>query len=93
MDAFSEPTFRKVIGKCIEAGPTNVILSLAQIDFIDSSGVGALVQLMKLTKNAGGNLQIVTNPRVSQTLKLVQLDKFFSLQPSIEAAVEKLEGN
>lgn len=55
--------------------------------------MGALVQLMKLTKNAGGNLQIVTNPRVNQTLKLVQLDKFFSLQPSLEAAVEKFEGN
>ncbi|HBE48540.1 MAG TPA: anti-anti-sigma factor, partial [Cyanobacteria bacterium UBA11369] len=42
LDAFSEPTFRKVIGKCVEEGPKQVVLDLSQIDFVDSSGLGAL---------------------------------------------------
>jgi anti-anti-sigma factor len=91
LDAFSEPTFRKVIGTHIEEGPANVILVLSQIDFIDSSGLGALVQLVKKANTEGGTLQIVTNARVTQTVKLVRLEKFLSLQNSIEEAILKVE--
>ena len=91
LDAFSEPTFRRVLGDCIDSGPKNVILDLAQIDFIDSSGLGALVQLVKQAQTGGGSLQIVTNPRVTQTVKLVRLEKFLSLQPSVDAALENLK--
>lgn len=87
LDAFSEPTFRKVIGKCIEEGPIHVILDLSQIDFVDSSGLGALVQLAKQAQSAGGTSQIVTNARVTQTVKLVRLEQFLSLRPSMEEAL------
>lgn len=91
LDAFSEPTFRKVLGKCIEEGPNQVILDLSQIDFVDSSGLGALVQLAKQAQSAGGSSQIVTNARVTQTVKLVRLEQFLSLRPSVEAALENIQ--
>ena len=91
LDAFSEPAFRKVIGNYIDEGPSNVVLVLSQIDFIDSSGLGALVQLVKKAQTAGGSLQVVTNPRVTQTVKLVRLEKFLSLQPSVEVALENIK--
>lgn len=77
--------------KCIEEGPANVILDLSQIDFVDSSGLGALVQLVKKVQGAEGKLQIVTNPRVTQTVKLVRLEQFLSLQPSVEVALENIK--
>jgi anti-anti-sigma factor len=91
LDAFSEPTFRKVFDKFIEEGPKNLVLDLSQIDFVDSSGLGALVQLVKKTQTFGGTLQIVTNPRVTQTVKLVRLEQFLSLQSSVEAALENVK--
>nr|ADN12799.1 anti-sigma-factor antagonist [Gloeothece verrucosa PCC 7822] len=91
LDAFSEPTFRKEISSYINEGPKNVILVLSQIDFIDSSGLGALVQLVKQAKTGGGSLQIVTNARVTQTVKLVRLENFLSLQPDVDAAISNLE--
>ena len=91
LDAFSEPAFRKVIGNCIEEGPSNIVLVLTQIDFIDSSGLGALVRLVKQAQTADGSLQVVTNPRVTQTVKLVRLEKFLSLQPSVEIAIDNLK--
>ena len=93
LDAFSEATFRKVVTKCIEEGPPNVVLDLSKIDFVDSSGLGALVQLVKAAQNSGGSLQIVTNPRVTQTVKLVRLEKFLSLQISVEQALENITGS
>ena len=91
LDAFSEPTFRKVLGSKIDEGPKHIILDLSQIDFIDSSGLGALVQLAKQAQTAEGTLQIVTNARVTQTVKLVRLEKFLSLQKSVEDALENVK--
>ncbi|HEY9838344.1 MAG TPA: STAS domain-containing protein [Vampirovibrionales bacterium] len=91
LDAFSEATFRKAISQCIDEGPTNIILDLSKIDFVDSSGLGALVQLVKKAENAEGTLQIVSNPRVTQTVKLVRLEKFLSLQSSLDAALENIK--
>lgn len=87
LDAFSEPTFRKVIGDLVESGPAKVILDLSKIDFLDSSGLGALVQIAKLAKNKDGGVQIVTNPRVTQTVKLVRLEKFLPLHATLEDAL------
>lgn len=90
MDAFSEPTFRKVMGNYVDEGPGNLILDLSGIDFVDSSGLGALVQLVKKAKEAQGSLQLIANPRVMQTVKLVRLEKFLSIQPSVDVAVDNL---
>jgi anti-anti-sigma factor len=75
----------------IEQGPAHIILDLSGIDFVDSSGLGALVQLVKKAKGESGSVQVVTNPRVTQTVKLVRLEQFLSLQPSIDKAVENLK--
>ncbi len=91
LDAFSEATFRKVLSKCIDEGPKHIILDLSQIDFVDSSGLGALVQLVKKAQTLEGTLQIVSNPRVTQTVKLVRLEKFLSLQPSVDEAVKNVK--
>jgi len=76
--------------KFVEEGPKNFILDLSQIDFIDSSGLGALVQIAKKVQTADGTLQVVTNPRVTQTVKLVRLEKFLSLQESVDKALENI---
>lgn len=87
LDAFSEPTFRKVVSDHIADGPSQVVLDLSKIDFLDSSGLGALVQLAKQAKNQQGSLQIVTNSRVTQTVKLVRLEKFLPLHNTLDEAI------
>lgn len=90
LDAFSEPVFRKVISKYVEESSPNVILDLSSIDFIDSTGVGALVQIAKQVHTRSGLFQIVSNPRVMQTVKLVRLEKFLSLRQSLQEALDAL---
>nr|WP_283758558.1 STAS domain-containing protein [Roseofilum casamattae] len=91
LDAFSEPAFRKEIGKCIDEGPKHIILDLSKIDFVDSSGLGALVQLVKkATTVEEGSLQVVANARVRQTVKLVRLESFLSVCNTIDEALKTL---
>ncbi len=80
-----------MLDKFVDEGPKNFVLDLSQIDFVDSSGLGALVQIAKKLQNASGTLQIVTNPRVTQTVKLVRLEQFLSLQTSVDVALENLK--
>lgn len=79
-----------MVSKCIEDGPANIVLDLSTIDFVDSSGLGALVQLAKKAQSSGGTLQIVTNARVTQTVRLVRLEQFLALQPSVDVALTNL---
>jgi len=90
LDAFSEPVFRKVLGKYVSEGPTHIILDLAAIDFLDSSGIGALVQLAKKAKERAGSFQVVSNARVTQTVKLVRLEAFLNLRNSIAEAIGQI---
>ena len=83
----------KVLNKYIEDGPAHIILDLSAIDFVDSSGLGALVRLVKKAKGESGSVQVVSNPRVTQTVKLVRLEQFLSLQPNVDAAVENLKNS
>ena len=53
--------------------------------------MGALVQIVKKAQNEGGSFQMVANPRVTQTVKLVRLEKFLSLQPSVQDALENIQ--
>jgi anti-anti-sigma factor len=79
------------MNKFVEEGPRNIILDLSAIDFVDSSGLGALVQLVKKAKTEGGSVQVVTNARVTQTVKLVRLEQFLSLRASVDDAIASLD--
>jgi len=86
LDAF--PNRRKVISKFIEEGPKHIILDLSKIDFVDSSGLGALVQLAKQAQSAGVPRNCHQCPRDPNGQAGFCLEKFLSLQPSVEAALE-----
>jgi len=48
------------------------------------------VQLAKLVQERGGIFQVVSNPRITQTVKLVRLEKFLSLRNSLQEALDYL---
>ncbi len=49
------------------------------------------MQLVKYTQQSEGSLQIVSNARVTQTVKLVRLEKFLSLRNTIDEAIENIK--
>ena len=67
------------------------MLLISKIDFLDSSGLGALVQTAKQCKKMKLGFSVVGNSRVSQTIKLVRLGDFLNLKPTLEDAMIHLE--
>ncbi|HIK37711.1 MAG TPA: STAS domain-containing protein [Geminocystis sp. M7585_C2015_104] len=91
LDAFSEPTFQRVILGYINEKANKIVLDLSQIDFIDSSGLGALVRIAKQVESVKGKMAIVSNARVTQTVKMVRLEKFLKLYNSLDEALKGIE--
>jgi anti-anti-sigma factor len=89
LDAFSEPAFRTVMGQYIEV-EINVVLDLLDLDFVDSSGLGALVLVVKQVQAVEGTVQIIVNTSVARTINLVGLQQFLCLQSSVKAAIALL---
>ena len=67
------------------------VLDLSKIDFLDSSGLGALVQTAKECKKLKLGFSVVGNSRVSQSIKLVRLGDFLNLKSSLDEALSYLE--
>ena len=66
------------------------VIDLTKIDFLDSSGLGALVQTAKECKKMKLGFSIVGNSRVAQTIKLVRLGDFLNLKSSLDEALTNL---
>ena len=67
-----------------------MVVDLTNIDFLDSSGLGALVQIAKQCNEAKRSFVVVGNPRVVQTIKLVRLEEFLNLAQDLTSALKQL---
>ncbi len=76
--------------ECRQGSTLPLVIDLSRIDFLDSSGLGALVQLAKECSDAGLQYVLVGSARVIQTVKLVRLEQFLHLQPNLEQALGSL---
>ena len=87
LDAYSEKQFLAFINDHLTSTPQPLVLDLSKIDFIDSSGLGALVQFAKHCNDKKIQFLVVGNARVVQTVKLVRLEEFLHLQPDLNTAL------
>jgi anti-sigma B factor antagonist len=72
-------------------GP-QVIVDLAGLEFIDCSGLGVLVRLMKQARERGGDLTLAApQKRVRRLLTITGLTGIFSVYPSVQQAVRAAE--
>ena len=90
LDAFSEKQFKTFISNNLK-NQLPFVIDLTKIDFLDSSGLGALVQTAKESKKLRLGFSVVGNSRVAQTIKLVRLGDFLNLNSSIEDALNYLK--
>ena len=90
LDAYSEKQFMEYVGDVLKANKLPSVLDLSKIDFLDSSGLGALVQLAKECTDAKRSFVLVGNSRVTQTIKLVRLEEFLHLVEDLPTALNQL---
>ncbi len=81
-------TLRKTIRELAEGGEKKILLSLYDVDYIDSSGIGELVSAYTTVRNAGGELKLLhLTKRVHDILQITRLFTVFDVQTEESAAV------
>ena len=66
-----------------------IVLNLGKVDYIDSGGLGILVELRTSTQNAGGTIKLTgLTKRVSDLLQITKLLTVFDVYNSEAEAVE-----
>lgn len=86
LDAASSDQFLQCARDSLERA-TSLVVNLAATEFVDSTGMGALVATANHARAAGGSLYLVEVPHViADLLALVQLEHFFEILPDSQAA-------
>ena len=74
-------TLRKTVRELADGGQQKIVLNLADVDYIDSSGIGELVSAFTTVRSAGGELKMVhLTKRVHDILQITRLFTVFDVQ-------------
>jgi anti-sigma B factor antagonist len=73
----SSALLRKTIRDLLDDNRSNVVLNLADVDYIDSSGIGELVSAYTAVKRSGGALKLLQLTK--KVHDLIQLTKLFTV--------------
>jgi anti-sigma B factor antagonist len=85
-------SLRDAVRNLIAEGKKKIILNLAEVDYIDSSGVGELVGAFTTVRNAGGELKLLNlTQKVHDVLHVTKLYTVFDIRDDEFTAVKSFD--
>jgi anti-sigma B factor antagonist len=87
VDGEESAALHEHVGRLLPEQPY-IILHLAEVEFVDSGGLGTLVRLRSKAQNAGGDVKLCeVPPRIVEMLRVTKLQTVFESHPSESDAV------
>jgi anti-sigma B factor antagonist len=88
VDVHSAPQLRDRLTDVIDGGKKSIVVDLSRLDFIDSTGLGALVAALNHAKGTDAALRVVcSSERVLKLFRITGLDEVFSIYTTVPLAV------
>jgi anti-sigma B factor antagonist len=85
-------TLRDAVRSLVSQGKKKIILNLADVDYLDSSGVGELVGSFTTVRNAGGELKLLNlTQKVQDVLHVTKLYTVFDIKDDEFHAVKSFD--
>ncbi len=80
--------FKEEIKAHLTNSNTKLIINLENISFIDSSGFGALISILKLARNNDCKLKLCNiNHELLEMFELIHLHKVFDIEKNLTTAI------
>jgi anti-sigma B factor antagonist len=84
---------RDIVRDLADKGNKRIILNLAEVNYIDSSGLGELVKTHTTIRNKDGELKLTNlNKRVHDLLQMTRLSAVFDIQKDEASAIKSIGG-
>ena len=92
LDIATSPTVRAALTSASERGSHRLIVDLTRVDFLDSTGLGALIGGQRRAKEFGGEVRLVAKEgQILRLLRITGLLKVFAVYPNLDEAVKQGE--
>jgi anti-sigma B factor antagonist len=93
LDGSCQEEFLDTMVEFVSASKAKLVLDLAGLKTVDSSGLAALINLATRARLGGGNVALVSPAAfVKGVMQATRLDSWFDIFESMELARESLEG-
>ena len=92
LTALGANAFRQDVSHLIDGGSTRIVIDLSGVRFVDSSGLGAIVGLLKKVGNRGEVVVCGPGDAVRQMFRVTRMDRVFQIFPDPAAALAALDG-
>ena len=87
IDFATGPQLKDAITELLVAGEVNLVIDLLAVDFIESTGLGALIGGRRRAHALKGSLVLAcTEQQVLKIFRITGLDKVFTIHDTVEAA-------
>lgn len=78
VDSVNANNLRKDINELVKKGTKSILIDFRDVTFINSSGLGMLVAVLKFVRSSGGNLFFCSlNDQVKMMIELTKMDRVF----------------
>jgi anti-sigma B factor antagonist len=79
--------FKEQVGRYFVNGPVSLVLDLAKVDFIDSTGLGAILSVLKRMPQGCELLVCRPNEAVASMFMLTRMDRVFTICKTVDEAM------
>ncbi|MBN9619592.1 MAG: STAS domain-containing protein [Actinobacteria bacterium] len=88
VDVYSAPTLDERLSELQRGGDARLVVDLREVGFLDSTGLGVLVEARASAAEQGGAMPIVCNQeRVRKLFTITGLDGVFSIHETVDSAL------
>lgn len=88
IDRLAAPVLEAELQAVVAGGAHRLVVDLGGVDFIDSSGIGALINGLRASRMAGGDLRVAQlDERAGELFRLTSLDRVLRIYGTVEQAL------
>ena len=88
LDAANSRHLRQEVMNLVGTGSTRIILDISAVQFMDSSGLGSMVSILKTIGGKGDLVISGAKGIVADLFKLTRMDRVFCMTPDVSVAVQ-----
>jgi anti-sigma B factor antagonist len=90
LDASVAPLFKEQLLEIVRGGERRIVIDLSEVTFVDSSGLGAMVSVLKALGGQGALAVCGARSSVLELFRLTRMDKVFAIENNRQDAVDRL---
>lgn len=81
IDIYTSPKLKEKLSEALEDKKTDILMDCEKLDYVDSTGLGALISILKTIRNNDNNIYMENvKPNIRKLFNITELDKVFVIK-------------